>query len=57
MNHKLEFWVLEFQLHLSRPGYSIRKRSKHKAKVGKSHVITSQEAKDYLVKEYGVTVE
>ena len=41
---------------LTRPGYSIRKRSKHKASVGKSHVITNQEAKDYLVKEYGVTI-
>jgi len=42
---------------LARPGHNIRKRSKHKASVGKSHVITSQEAKDYLVKEFGVTVE
>ena len=41
---------------LSRPGYSIRKRSKHKASVGKNHIITNQEAKDYLVKEYGVTI-
>ena len=41
---------------LTRPGYSIRKRSKHKASVGKSHVITNQEAKDYLAKEYGVTI-
>jgi len=41
----------------SRPGYVIRKRSEHKASVGKSHIITRQEAKDYLVKEFGVTVE
>ena len=41
---------------LARPGYSIRKRSKHKASVGKTHVITNQEAKDYLTKEYGVTI-
>ena len=41
---------------LTRPGYSIRKRSKHKASVGKAHVITNQEAKDYLAKEYGVTI-
>ena len=39
---------------LTRPGYSIRKRSKHKASVGKAHIITNQEAKDYLAKEYGV---
>ncbi len=41
---------------LTRPGYSIRKRSKHKASVGKTHIITNQEAKDYLAKEYGVTI-
>ena len=41
---------------LTRPGYGIRRRSKHKASVGKSHVIKSQEAKDYLAKEFGVTV-
>ena len=41
---------------LTRPGYGIRTRSKHKASVGKSHIITSQEAKDYLAKEFGVTV-
>ena len=48
---------LGISISLSRPGYVIRKRSKHKASVGKSHIITSQEAKDYLVKEFGVTVE
>ena len=48
---------LGISITLTRPGYSIRKRSKHKASVGKSHIITNQEAKDYLVKEYGVTVE
>ena len=41
---------------LTRPGYGIRTRSKHKAGVGKSHIIKSQEAKDYLAKEFGVTV-
>jgi large subunit ribosomal protein L5 len=39
-----------------RPGYGIRTRSKHKASVGKSHIIKNQEAKDYLAKEFGVTV-
>jgi large subunit ribosomal protein L5 len=41
---------------LTRPGYGIRKRSKHKARVGKKHIIKNQEAKDYLTKEFGVTV-
>ncbi len=48
---------LGISITLTRPGFGIRKRSKHKASVGKAHRITSQEAKDYLVKEFGVTVE
>ena len=48
---------LGISITLTRPGFGIRKRSKHKARIGKSHIITSQEAKDYLVKEFGVTVE
>ncbi len=48
---------LGISMTLARPGFGIRKRSKHKASVGKAHIITSQEAKDYLVKEFGVTVE
>ena len=42
---------------LPRPGYGIRKRSKHKARVGRSHAITSEEAKEYLTREFGVVVE
>ena len=41
---------------LTRPGFGIRTRSKHKAKVGKKHIIKSEEAKDYLINEFGVTV-
>ena len=47
---------LGISITLTRPGYGIRNRSKHKASVGKHHIITSEEAKDYLVKEFGVTV-
>ena len=47
---------LGISITLSRPGYGIRTRSKHKARVGKKHIIKSQEAKDYLTKEFGVTV-
>lgn len=47
---------LDIAVSLTRPGYSIRKRSKHKASVGKSHVIRKQEAKDYVANEFGVTI-
>ena len=41
---------------LARPGYGIRKRSKHRASVGKKHVITRTEAQNFLVSEFGVEV-
>jgi len=47
---------LGISMTLTRPGYSIRTRSKHKARVGRKHIIRNQEAKDYLVKEFGVTI-
>lgn len=47
---------LGISITLTRPGYGIRTRSKHKARVGKKHAIKNQEAKDYLVKEFGVTI-
>jgi len=53
---KIGILGLGVSVSLSRAGYSIRKRSKHKAKVGKNHIIKSEEAKDYLIKEFGVTV-
>lgn len=42
---------------LGRPGYGIRSRSKHKAKVGRSHVITSEEAREFMASEFGARVE
>ena len=47
---------LGISIALTRPGYGIRNRSKHKASIGKKHIIKNQEAKDYLVKEFGVTI-
>ena len=47
---------LEVAVALSRPGYSIRKRSKHKASIGKNHAITKEEAKDYIKTEFGVNI-
>ena len=42
---------------LGRPGYGIRHRSKHKARIGRSHVITAREAMDYMAAEFGARVE
>ena len=42
---------------LARPGYSIRKRSKHRASVGRTHIISSEDAKRFIVSKFGVEVE
>ena len=47
---------LNVSISLSRPGFNIRFRSKHKASVGNHHRITSEEAKAFLTKEFGIEV-
>ena len=47
---------LDVSISLQRPGFNIRFRSKHKASVGKHHRISSQEAKEFLTKEFGIEV-
>jgi len=53
---KIGILGLNVTVNLTRPGFNIKLRSKHKAKVGKTHKITPDEAKDYLTKEFGVNV-
>lgn len=47
---------LDVSISLTRPGFNIRFRSKHKASVGNHHRITSEEAKEFLSKEFGIEV-
>ncbi|MEO9276347.1 MAG: 50S ribosomal protein L5 [Nitrososphaera sp.] len=47
---------LDIAISLTRPGFSIRVRSKHKASVGRTHKITSEEAKEFLSREFGIQV-
>ena len=51
---KIGILALDVAVSLTRPGFNIRFRSKHKAKIGKSHKISPQEARDFLTKEFGV---
>ena len=53
---KIGILGLNVTVNLARPGFSIKVRSKHKAKIGKTHKITPNDAKDYLTKEFGVSV-
>jgi large subunit ribosomal protein L5 len=47
---------LDVSISLARPGFNIRFRSKHKASVGRHHRITSEDAKAFLTKEFGIEV-
>lgn len=47
---------LEVAITLTRPGFSIRTRSRHKASVGNKHRITSEEAQQFLIREFGVQI-
>jgi large subunit ribosomal protein L5 len=54
---KIGILGLNVTVRLARPGFSVATRSKHKASVGKHHKITPDEAKAYLTKEFGASVE
>ena len=53
---KIGILGLNIVVRLTRPGFSITTRSKHKASIGKHHRITPDEAKAYLTKEFGASV-
>ncbi|HWP78235.1 MAG TPA: 50S ribosomal protein L5 [Candidatus Nitrosotenuis sp.] len=47
---------LEAAVTLTRPGFSIRVRSRHKARIGKHHRISKDEAIEFLTREFGVAI-
>jgi large subunit ribosomal protein L5 len=47
---------LEAAITLTRPGFSIRMRSRHKASVGAKHRISRDEAQQFLTREFGVEI-
>ena len=53
---KIGILGLEVSISLTRPGFSIKHRSKHKAKVGKNHRITKDDATKFFTEEYGVQI-
>jgi len=53
---KIGILGLNITVRLIRPGFSVATRSKHKASVGKHHKISSDEAKEYLTREFGASV-
>jgi len=47
---------LDVSVTLTRPGFAIRVRRKHKSSVGNSHRISSNDAKEFVKKEFGVNI-
>ena len=47
---------LEVSVSLARPGFSIKLRSGHKAKIGKNHRITKNDAIKFLTEGFGVKI-
>jgi large subunit ribosomal protein L5 len=47
---------LDVAISLTRPGFSVRVRSKHKASIGRTHTITAEDAKAFLTREFGIQV-
>ncbi len=47
---------LDIAVTLERPGFNIRRRSKHKARIGKNHQITKRDAQDFMEKQFGAII-
>ena len=48
---------LQVSITLTRPGFRVRKRKLRKAKVGKSHAITKEDAVKFVTEHYGLSAE
>jgi len=53
---KIGILGLEASIALQRPGFNIRLRSRHKAKIGKTHRISKEEAKEFFKNKFGATM-
>jgi len=53
---KIGILGLEVSASLARPGFNIKSRSKHKARVGKNHRITKNDAIKFYTEKFGVKV-
>ena len=53
---KIGILGFDISVRLTRPGFSVKVRDRHKANIGKQHKITAEEAKDFVKNEFGVSV-
>jgi large subunit ribosomal protein L5 len=55
-DHKIGILGLNVSVALTRSGFNIKLRSKHKAKIGKKHRITKKDTAEFLTKEFMVKI-
>ena len=55
-NPDIELFGLDVCVTLERPGYRVKRRSKRKTSVGKRHLITKQEAIEWVKKKFNVQI-
>ena len=55
-NPKIGILGLSVSVSLTRPGYSIRLRSKHKSNIGKNHKISKENAINFMKENFEVTI-
>lgn len=49
-------WGMNVSVLLERPGYRVARRSRRGARVGRSHVVTAEDAMAYFKTKFGVTI-
>jgi len=54
---EIGIWGMNVSVFLQRPGGSVSRRLHKPARIGKSHVVTKEEAMDFFRYEFGVTIQ
>jgi large subunit ribosomal protein L5 len=53
---ELGIFGMDVCVSLERPGYRVKRRAYHKSKIGKKHLITSEEAMEYIHEVFGTEI-
>jgi large subunit ribosomal protein L5 len=53
---ELGIFGMDVCVSLERPGYRVKRRAFHKSKIGKKHLITNEEAMDYIHEVFGTEI-
>jgi len=54
---EIGIWGMNVSVLLERPGYRVSRRLRRSSRVGKSQVVTKDEAMEHFKREFGVTIE